>query len=307
LEVVKGQDKGRHWTVESVGRGKVAAVDASGQRRLFGRQHAALFDVCERRQIKLAVGDRVLIRAGVRNGRGDFVNGERLTIAGWDKDGNPVSTDGRSMTGRNLSYAYAGTTHAVEGATGLKVITGFDRHSVRSSSQKIAYVACSRGREDIEVFVESVADLSQIQNRTGDRKAAVELEFEPGQHDRRTHVQELFRQLQRIKTNGAEVPRERVVEMCQKVAADLQEHAIKTPEEFPVERQMTEREKGLWERAARKYPVETRTPELQEKIERTIARKMSVAEHAKHQAHEFYQAPPPHVIKPPERGYERSL
>jgi hypothetical protein len=39
--------------------------------------------------------------------------------------------------------------------------------------EKIAYVTCSRGREDIEAFVESVADLSQIQNRTGDRNAAV--------------------------------------------------------------------------------------------------------------------------------------
>lgn len=42
------------------------AVDASGERRLFGRQHAGLFDVCEQRQINLAIGDRVLIRAGVR-------------------------------------------------------------------------------------------------------------------------------------------------------------------------------------------------------------------------------------------------
>jgi hypothetical protein len=49
------------------------------------------------------------------------------------------------------------------------LLTGFDRHSVRSATQKVAYVACSRGREDIEVFVESVADPSKIQNRSGGR------------------------------------------------------------------------------------------------------------------------------------------
>ena len=49
-------------------------------------------------------------------------------------------------------------------------------------------MAASRGREDIEVFVDSVADLSQIQNRSGDRKAAVEMEFEPDRHDRRPEV-----------------------------------------------------------------------------------------------------------------------
>jgi hypothetical protein len=106
-------------------------------------------------------------------------------VAGWDDVGNPVASEGRSITGRNLSYAYAATTHACEGATGLKVIIGFDRHSVRSATQKVAYVAASRGREGIEAFVEPVADLPQIQNRAGDRKAAVEMAFEPDQNDRR--------------------------------------------------------------------------------------------------------------------------
>jgi hypothetical protein len=143
--------------VTGVGRGKAMAVDASGERRLFGRQHAGLFDVCGQRRINLAIGDRVLIRAGVRNARGDFVNGERLTIEGWDAQGNPVASDGRSITGRNLSYAYA--------ATGLKGITGFDRHSVRSATQKIAYAAASRGREGIEVFVEPGS--TRRRSRTG--------------------------------------------------------------------------------------------------------------------------------------------
>ena len=78
------------------------------------------------------------------------------------------------------------------------IITGFDRHSVRSATQKIAYVACSRGREDIEAFVELVADLSQIQNRAGDRKAAVEMGFGASQ-DNRAQVKELFRRLQRVR------------------------------------------------------------------------------------------------------------
>ena len=66
LEIVKGPDKGRYWTVTSVEKGKVMAVDATGERRRFGRQHAGLFDACEQRRINLAIGDRVLMRAGVR-------------------------------------------------------------------------------------------------------------------------------------------------------------------------------------------------------------------------------------------------
>jgi hypothetical protein len=60
-------------------------------------------------------------------------------VAGWDAQGNLVASGGRSITGRNLSYAYAATTHACEGATGLKVITGFDRHSVRSATRRIFF------------------------------------------------------------------------------------------------------------------------------------------------------------------------
>jgi hypothetical protein len=62
----------RYGTVASVERGKVVAVDASGKRRRFGRQHAGLLDVCEQRRINLAIGDRVLIRAGVRERAGRF-------------------------------------------------------------------------------------------------------------------------------------------------------------------------------------------------------------------------------------------
>ena len=165
-------------------------------------------------------------------------------MAGWDAQGKPVASDGRSITGRNLSYAYAATTHACEGATGLKVITGFDRHLVRSATREIAYVACSRGWEDVEVFMESVADLSQIQNRSGDCKVSVEMAFEPDQNDRRAEVKRLFRHLQRIRAARVEPAEpERTVNLCrqaaeslepvrdQKRTADLQEHAIRSAQE----------------------------------------------------------------------------
>jgi hypothetical protein len=91
--------------------------------------------------------------------------------------------------------------------------------------------------------VESIADLSQIQNRSGDRKAAVEMSFDASDSDR-AEVKQLFRQLQRIRAVRAEIAEpERVVSLCrqaaealepgkdQKRAADLQEHAIRSAQE----------------------------------------------------------------------------
>jgi hypothetical protein len=41
-------------------------------------------------------------------------------------------------------------------------------------------VAGSRGRQFCEVHVESVSELSKIQNRSGDRKSVMEMAIHPG-------------------------------------------------------------------------------------------------------------------------------
>jgi hypothetical protein len=143
------------------------------------------------------------------------------------------------------------------------IITGFDRHSIRSATQKVAYVACSRGREGIEAFVESIADPSQIQNRTGDRKAAVEMALGNSQGDR-AEVKELFRQLQRIRAMKAEAAEpKRVADLCRQVAeglerADLQEHAIRNAQETA---------RGLQEHQARMKAASTRQPPIQQRTQ----------------------------------------
>jgi hypothetical protein len=64
--------------------------------------------------------------------------------------------------------------------------------------------------------------LSQIQNRTGDRKAAVEMAFEEGLGDR-AEVKRLFRHLQQIRAANAEPAEpERVVSLCRQAAESLE-------------------------------------------------------------------------------------
>jgi hypothetical protein len=103
-------------------------------------------------------------------------------------------------------------------------------------------VACSRGREGIEAFVGSIAGLSQVQNRTGDRKAAVEITFDASQSDR-AEAKEPFRHFQRIRAAKEPVEHARTVHLCrqtgealkpiendkgQKRSADLQKGAIRS-------------------------------------------------------------------------------
>jgi hypothetical protein len=104
-----------------------------------------------------------------------------------------------------------------------------------------------------------VANLSQIQNRSGDRKAAVEMAFEDGLGDR-AEAKRLFRHLQRLRAANAErAEPERVVTLCRQTAetlepaerakdktqaVDLQKDAIRNAQEAPRRAKVLKRQEG---------------------------------------------------------------
>jgi tRNA U34 5-carboxymethylaminomethyl modifying GTPase MnmE/TrmE len=69
--------------------------------------------------------------------------------------------------------------------------------------------------------MESVADLSQIQNRSGDCKAAVEMAFEDGLGGR-AEMKRLFRHLQRLRAAKETVEHARTVDLCRQAAESLE-------------------------------------------------------------------------------------
>ena len=100
-------------------------------------------------------------------------------------------------------------------------------------------------------------------------------------------------ELQPPKSKQQEQARDQAKE---RVETDLQAGAIKTlAPAFPVEQKMSAYEQGL--QAVAKYPVETRTPEQQQKLERKIA--SMVQEHERHHA-----TPPAAYQQEQSRGYE---
>ena len=55
------------------------------------------------------------------------------------------------------------------------MIIGFDRHSIQHADRKIAYVAGTRGTEDIKIFCENKLELWDIEKRKGDRQSVIEM------------------------------------------------------------------------------------------------------------------------------------
>ena len=190
LEVLRGPDKGQTWRVASVERGKAIGVDGNGQARVFTRANASMFDVCEERDLKVSIGDKLITYSGQRTKNGEIINGARVTVTGWDPSGEIIGQDGKVISIRNLSHAYAGTSHKSQGDSAETVLFGLDRHSIRWADQKLAYVAGTRGKTKILVFVENKAELTGIQERTGERRAATDILAQDKEHAK-TLVKEL--------------------------------------------------------------------------------------------------------------------
>lgn len=210
IEVTRGDDKGAAFLVEKVDAQTVTATDAQGRTREFTKSHAGMFDVCEPHELKVSVGDRLVTRAGVRSPKGEIINGERITVQGFDEQGNVLSEKGKLITTKNLAHAYAMTSHKSQGDTADTVLFGLDRHSIRWADQKLAYVAATRGRTQIKVFVENKADLTGLQTRDGTRKAATDLEVKEYQGDD-VAVRQLLDDLERIQATRQEHEPERTI------------------------------------------------------------------------------------------------
>ena len=179
LYFATGRDKGQSFTVTGSVRGHVAAVGADGQARRFGREDMKTLDVMETRKLRVGIGDTIMLRAGLRTPGGEQVNGERVQVLGFDPQNRIRYRDGenRLQTEKTgvFAHGYASTSHKSQGSTKAVVLLGLDRDSVRTADKKLAYVAATRGVEDIHIFTENKADLSGIERRSGDRKAAVEM------------------------------------------------------------------------------------------------------------------------------------
>lgn len=167
-------------TVEVVGHiGKQLRVQCSDGRAVaFSPTRApSSFEVGERREIGVAVGDVVLLRANASG----FVNGERVQVRSIHEQRISL-TDGRELpeSYRTFTHGYAITSHAAQGKTVDEVLVVASSRSFAAVSQAQFYVSISRARERARIYTDDAELLGRRVEDTHTRKAAVELE---GLHD----------------------------------------------------------------------------------------------------------------------------
>jgi ATP-dependent exoDNAse (exonuclease V) alpha subunit len=134
---------------------------------------SASCDVGEKRKLKVAAGDKLLLQANAA--RKHFVNGELVEVKAVQGE-SIVLADGRVIPQnyRTFTHGYAVTSHAAQGKTVDEVLVVASARSLPAVSREQFYVSISRGRERCRVFTDDTERLRSHVAHSGERLAAVE-------------------------------------------------------------------------------------------------------------------------------------
>lgn len=167
---------------------------------LSPRQSGLAWTVCEERATPIANGDRLRLRAiaHVSTPTGQtrrLANGSMFTVQSVNASGQLVLQDGSTLRSRQVAYGYALTSHASQGTTVDKVFMA------GAASREGLYVAATRGRESVRIFV---PDREQFLDAAGLRSEARTSAIEFTRHREirpafRSHLVRAWNYLQQVR------------------------------------------------------------------------------------------------------------
>jgi hypothetical protein len=143
------------------------------------------FEAYRPTQLAVGVGDRVRVTAGgtTKDGKHRLSNGSLVTIEGFTKRGDIIVDHGWVIDRDfgHLAHGYVVTSHASQGVTVDKVFVGVSSESFPATYQRTAYVALTRGREQVQIYTDDRNELLSAIRRTDEPLSATELSESPGQ------------------------------------------------------------------------------------------------------------------------------
>jgi ATP-dependent exoDNAse (exonuclease V) alpha subunit len=157
--------------------GDAIVVEAENRIREIPFGRLARLTVCREREIPVAVGDRLQLKANAKTKDGRaLANGELVTVAGIEDGGRIVLKDGRRLESnyRQFVRGYAVTSYASQGKTVDYVL--FSDSAVQAATNRQQwYVTISRGRKGVRIFTADKEQLRENIARSGERELALDL------------------------------------------------------------------------------------------------------------------------------------
>ena len=154
---------------------QLVVQDEGGNERRLDPSRASGFEVGFAREVRIAVGDRLLVRANLK--AAGLRNGDLVEVAGFLEDGGIALKDGRRLLRwfRQFAHGYATTSHAAQGKTVDRGILLMADSGIEAGNLKQAYVSNSRFRESQMIFTSSKWAAREAMMRPADRKLALEM------------------------------------------------------------------------------------------------------------------------------------
>ncbi|MGA2280247.1 MAG: MobF family relaxase [Verrucomicrobiota bacterium] len=167
-----GFEKGEMVEVVAVENDSLKVQHADGSENIFPLGAGIACDVGEKRKLKVAAGDKLLLQS---NWQKKFVNGELVEVKAIQGD-SVVLADGRVIPSdyRTFTHGYAVTSHAAQGKTVVEVLVVASSRSLPAINQEQFYVSISRGRERCQVFTDDSDLLRSHVTDSSARLAAIE-------------------------------------------------------------------------------------------------------------------------------------
>jgi hypothetical protein len=177
-----GFAKGEYVAFEERRGEKIVVRDEHGQRFGFAPSEVEGFDVGLSRSLPVAVGERLLIRANLKEHK--LFNGNIVEVAGIHEDGTLVLTDKRTIPAafRQFSHGYATTSHASQGKTVDRGIVLMAGEGIQAANLKQAYVSHSRFEESHVTYTTDRRTAMNAMATPADRALAIEVANERIRH-----------------------------------------------------------------------------------------------------------------------------
>ncbi|MGH7991732.1 MAG: MobF family relaxase, partial [Limisphaerales bacterium] len=184
---IAGIKQGTHGRLLHVGEHELF-VKAAGMVRPISFEELENISICEPREIALASGDRIQLKANAKTADDrHLANGELVTVKRVENNGEIMLEDGRILPPdyRQFVRGYAVTSYAAQGKNADYVI--FSDAAIRAATnRKQWYVTISRGRKGVYIFTTDKQQLRENIAHSGHRELAIELAGERVHPKRRT-------------------------------------------------------------------------------------------------------------------------
>lgn len=152
-------------------------VEVGGRFVTVSNKMLGHISVCQPRELSIATGDRLHLKANRKLASGGRVtNGELVTAKSVRLDGAVELTDGRVLdkSFREFLPGYAVTSYGSQGKTVDYVLFSDSTVKAATNAQQW-YVTISRGRRGIRIFTPDKEQLRENVTRSGHRPLAIEL------------------------------------------------------------------------------------------------------------------------------------